>query len=255
MERTPLIVANWKMNKTVDESVGFVEEFLPQVSDVEDVDITLAPSLVSLTAVSQMLQGSRITLAAQNMHWEKSGAYTGEVSSIMLRDAGCRYVILGHSERRQYFGEGDGEVSRKVSAALREGIIPILCVGETLGERDYGKTFDTIGGQINGGLADVMLESGQELVLAYEPVWAIGTGKTAGSEDAQEVHSFARSQLAGIFENDIAESIRILYGGSVKPENVGDMMSMTDIDGALVGGASMEPDSFAGIVKAVTRNS
>jgi triosephosphate isomerase len=143
-------------------------------------------------------------------------------------------------------------VSRKVSAALREGIIPILCVGETLGERDYGKTFDTIEGQINGGLADVMLESGQELVLAYEPVWAIGTGKTAGSEDAQEVHSFARSQLAGIFENDIAESIRILYGGSVKPENVGDMMSMTDIDGALVGGASMEADSFAGIIRATS---
>jgi len=254
MDRRPLIVANWKMNKTVDESVGFVEEFMPLVSGVEDVDMALAPPFISLVPVSRALKRSRVELAAQNMHWEESGAFTGEVSPVMLRDAGCRYVILGHSERRQLFGEGDGEVSRKVLAAIREGIIPLFCVGETLGERDYGKTFDTVGEQINRGLADVMLESGQELVLAYEPVWAIGTGKTAGPEEAQEVHSFARSQLTGIFGNNIAESIRILYGGSVKPENAGSLMKMTDIDGALVGGASMEPDSFAGIIRAVTRN-
>ena len=251
MERRPFIVANWKMNKTVDESVGFVEEFIPLVSGVEDVDMALAPPFISLLPVSKALKGSSVALAAQNMHWEEAGAYTGEISPVMLRDAGCRYVILGHSERRQYFGEGDGEVSRKVLAALREGIIPVLCVGETLGERDYGKTFDTVGGQINGGLADVVLESGQELILAYEPVWAIGTGKTASPEEAQEVHSFARNQLSGIFGNNIAEYIRILYGGSVKPENAGVLMSMADIDGALVGGASMKADSFAGIINSV----
>jgi triosephosphate isomerase len=251
MERRPLIVANWKMNKTVAESVDFVEEFMPLVASVEAVDIALAPPFISLMPVSRALKGSRVELAAQNMHWEEAGAYTGEVSPVMLRESGCRYVILGHSERRQFFGEGDGEVSRKMLAALREGIIPILCVGETLGERDYGKTFDTIGGQLSGGLADVELESGKELVVAYEPVWAIGTGKTASPEEAQEVHSFARSQLAGIFGNSIAESVRILYGGSVKPENVDTLMTMVDIDGALVGGASMDPDSFAGIINAV----
>ena len=249
MGRRPFIVANWKMNKTVDESVGFVEKFLPLVSGVENVDIALAPPYISLMPVSRALQGSSVALAAQNMHWEEAGAFTGEISPGMLRDAGCRYVILGHSERRQYFGEGDGEVSRKVLAALQEGIVPVLCVGETLGERDYGRTFDTVGGQINGGLADVVLESGQDIVLAYEPVWAIGTGKTASPEEAQEVHSFARNQLSDIFGNNVAGSIRILYGGSVKPENAGVLMSMADIDGALVGGASMEPDSFAGIVR------
>jgi triosephosphate isomerase len=249
MERRPLIVANWKMNKTVDESVGFVEKLLPLISGVEDVDMALAPSFISLLPVSKALKESVVALAAQNMHWEEAGAYTGEISPVMLRDAGCRYVILGHSERRQYFGEGDGEVSRKVLAALQEGIVPVLCVGETLGERDYGKTFDTVGGQINGGLADVVLESGGELVLAYEPVWAIGTGKTASPEEAQEVHSFARNQLSDIFGKNIARAVRILYGGSVKPENAGVLMSMADIDGALVGGASMEPDSFAGIVR------
>lgn len=255
MDRRPLIVANWKMNKTVDESVDFVEDFVPQVLGLEDVDMALAPPFTSLMSVFRALKGSQVALSAQNMHWEESGAFTGEISPVMLKDAGCRYVILGHSERRQYFGEGDGELSRKVLTALREGIIPILCVGETLGERDYGKTFDTVGGQIYGGLADVVLETGQEIVLAYEPVWAIGTGKTAGSEEAQEVHSFARNQLAGIFGNNIAGSIRIIYGGSVKPENAGALMAMADIDGALVGGAGLEPDSLAGIVRAVTLDS
>jgi triosephosphate isomerase len=252
MERRPLIVANWKMNKTVDESVDFVEEFIPLVSGVGDVDMALAPPFLSLPPVAGALKGSMVTLAAQNMHWEGAGAFTGEISPVMLRDVGCRYVILGHSERRQFFGEGDGEVSRKVQAALQEGIVPILCVGETLGERDYGKTFDTVGTQLVGGLADVVLETGRELVLAYEPVWAIGTGKTASPEEAQEVHAFARNQLTSAFGNDIAGAIRILYGGSVKPENAGALMKMADLDGALVGGASLDPDSFAGIIKAVT---
>lgn len=254
MKRKPLIVANWKMNKTVDESVDFVEEFIPLASGSGEVEVVLAPPFVSLLPVYRALKGSPAAVAAQNMHWEEDGAYTGEISPVMLRDIGCRYVILGHSERRQFFGEGDGEVSRKVQAALREGIIPVVCVGETLGERDYGKTFDTVGGQIQGGLADVVLESGLEIVLAYEPVWAIGTGKTASPEEAQEVHSFARNHLAGLFGNKVAGSVRILYGGSVKPENISALMGMTDIDGALVGGASLQPESFAGIINAVIRD-
>lgn len=256
MERKPFIVANWKMNKTVDDSLDFIEQFLPLVSlEIGNVDVALAPPFVSLMAASVALEGSGVALAAQNMHWEEAGAYTGEISSLMLKHAGCRYVIIGHSERRQFFGEGDGEVARKVQAALGQGIIPILCVGETLGERDYGKTFDTVGGQISGGLTDAVVQSGRDLVLAYEPVWAIGTGKTASPEEAQEVHAFSRNQLAEIFGNQIADSIRILYGGSVKPENAWSLMSMADIDGALVGGASMEPESFAGIIKAVIRDS
>jgi triosephosphate isomerase len=251
MKRRPFIVANWKMNKTVDDSVDFIKEFLPLISDVEDVDMALAPAYISLRPVSKALEGSRVGLSAQNMHWEEGGAFTGEISAVMLRDADCQYVILGHSERRQYFGEGEGEISRKVLAALREGITPIVCVGETLGERDYGKTYDKVEGQIRGSLADVMLENGSELVLAYEPVWAIGTGKTATPEEAQDVHAFSRDQLAALFGNDRASQIRILYGGSVKADNAGSLMSMPDIDGALVGGASLNPESFAGIIKAV----
>ena len=251
MPRRPLIVANWKMNKTISESVGFVEEFLPMISETGEVDVALAPPFVSLVPVSGALEGSRVGVAAQNMHWEEAGAFTGEISAAMLKDAGCRYVIIGHSERRQFFGEGDGEVSRKVQTALHEEITPILCVGETLGERDYGKTFDTVGGQINGGLVDVVAGSGLEFVVAYEPVWAIGTGKTAGPEEAQEVHSFIRSQLSNLFGRPAADAVRILYGGSVKPDNAGALMEMPDIDGALVGGAGLEPGSFAGIIKAV----
>lgn len=253
MKRKPFIVANWKMNKTVGESLSFVKQFMPLISDAAGVDVAIAPSFVALTSVSTALEGTQVALAGQNMHWEEAGAYTGEISPEMLKDAGCRYVILGHSERRQFFGEGDGEVARKIQAAVSNDIIPVLCVGETLGERDYGKTFDTVGGQITGGLTDVAIESGMDLILAYEPVWAIGTGKTAGPEEAQEVHSFARNQLAGIYGNRVAESIRILYGGSVKPDNASALMSMADIDGALVGGASLEPASFAGIIAAVTR--
>lgn len=249
MGNKPLIVANWKMNKTVSESVDFVEEFLPLVSDVENVEMALAPPFISLMPLARALKGSRVALAAQNMHWEDAGAFTGEVSPVMLRDVGCRYVILGHSERRQFFGEGDGEVSRKVLAALREGITPIFCVGETLGEREYGKTFATIEGQVRGGLNDVVLDKGSELVLAYEPVWAIGTGKTASTEEAQEVHGFIRKILSDLFGGKVADSIRILYGGSVKPENAAALLAMPDIDGALVGGASMDPDSFSGIVR------
>ncbi len=250
MARTPLIVANWKMNKTIAESVDFVEEFLPLVSGVEEVETALAPPPTALAAVGKALEASRVALAAQNMHWEGSGAFTGEISPIMLRDIGCRLVIVGHSERRQLFGEGDGEVARKVTAAMREGITPIICVGETLGEREYGKTFEIVERQLRGGLEGTLVESGTDLVIAYEPVWAIGTGKTATPGEAQEVHGFIRGLMAGIVGSEVSQQIRLLYGGSVKPDNTPSLSAMEDIDGALVGGASLDPESFAGIVKA-----
>ncbi len=248
MGRTPFIVANWKMNKTVAEAVDFVEEFLPLLPAGLQVEVALAPPHTALMAVGKALEGSGVALAAQNMHWEEAGAFTGEVSPVMVRDLGCRHVIVGHSERRQFFGEGDGEVARKVTSALREGVTPILCVGETLGEREYGKTFETVERQLRGGLEGTVLESGLELTIAYEPVWAIGTGKTATPEEAQEVHHFIRGLLSSHFGAELSGRIRILYGGSVKPENAGALMSMNDIDGALVGGASLDPVSFAGIV-------
>ncbi|MDF1535097.1 MAG: triose-phosphate isomerase [bacterium] len=250
MARKPLIVANWKMNKTISESVDFVEEFLPLVSGVEDVDVAIAPPATALAALGKALSRSWVALAAQNMHWEGSGAFTGEISPVMLRDIGCRMVIVGHSERRQFFGEGDGEVARKIAAAMREGITPILCVGETLGEREYGKTFDVVERQLLGALDGTVVEGGADLVVAYEPVWAIGTGKTATQGEAQEVHGFIRGLMAGLVGKEVSDQIRVLYGGSVKPDNTSSLITMEDIDGALVGGAGLDPESFAGIVKA-----
>jgi triosephosphate isomerase len=250
MARRPLIAANWKMNKTISESVEFVQQFLPLVSGISEVDSAIAPPPTALAAVGKELSGSPTALSAQNMHWQESGAFTGEVSPVMLRDVGCTLVIVGHSERRQIFGEGDGEVAQKVSAALGEGITPILCVGETLGEREYGKTFEVIERQLLGGLEGTVVGSGAELVIAYEPVWAIGTGKTATPGEAQEVHGFIRGLMAGLVGEEVSNGIRILYGGSVKPDNCSSLMEMEDIDGALVGGASLDPESFAGIIKA-----
>jgi triosephosphate isomerase len=236
------------MNKTVDEAVDFVQEFLPMVKDQGGTRAVLAPPATSLYPVSRALKDSDVLLAAQNMHWEPDGAFTGEVSAVMLRDVGCGMVIIGHSERRQYFAEGDGEVASKVAAAIQEGIVPILCVGETLGERDYGKTFEVIERQVRGGLEGAVVEGGKDLVLAYEPVWAIGTGKTATPEEAQEVHAFIRGLLTNVLGAGRAGEIRILYGGSVKPGNVKALMAMNDINGALVGGASLQPESFAALV-------
>jgi triosephosphate isomerase len=250
MARRPLIAANWKMNKTILESVEFVQQFLPLVSEVTEVDSAIAPPPTALAAVGKALSGSPTALASQNMHWEISGAFTGEVSPVMLRDVGCTLAIIGHSERRQFFGEGDGEVARKVSAALGEGLTPILCVGETLGEREYGKTFEVVERQLLGGLEGTVVGHGAELVIAYEPVWAIGTGKTATPGEAQEVHGFIRGFMTGLVGEEVSGGIRILYGGSVKPDNCASLMEMEDIDGALVGGASLDPVSFAGIIKA-----
>jgi len=250
MARRPLIAANWKMNKTISESVEFVQQFLPLVSGSGEVDSAIAPPPTALAAVGKALNGSPTALAAQNMHWAVSGAFTGEISPVMLRDVGCTLAIIGHSERRQFFGEGDGEVARKVAAALGEGLTPILCVGETLGEREYGKTFEVVERQLLGGLEGTVVGSGAELVIAYEPVWAIGTGKTATPGEAQEVHGFIRGLMAGLVGEEVSDGIRILYGGSVKPDNCSSLMEMKDIDGALVGGASLDPENFAGIIKA-----
>lgn len=246
--RKPIIVGNWKMNCTIPEALELVKMLRLSVSEVRGREVVVAPSFVALSSVSRALVGSNMTMSAQNFHWEDKGAFTGEISAEMLLDAGCDYVIVGHSERRQLFSETDEMVNRKVVAALSAGLISIMCVGETLSEREKGETFSLIERQLTTGLKGVSIKDPQDIVIAYEPVWAIGTGKTATPGQAQEVHLFIRGILRKIF-NDVAEEIRILYGGSVKPENIDELMTESDIDGALVGGASLKADSFARIVK------
>ena len=247
--RTPVIAGNWKMYKTADEAGEFVREFLPLVRDAEGVEIVLAPPFPSLAAVAALTRGTGVGVASQNVHFAEEGAYTGEVSARMVREAGAGYAIVGHSERRQYFAETDELVNRKVRAALTEGIVPILCLGETLAERESGKTIEVVERQIRAGLAEVPASTAGKILVAYEPVWAIGTGKTATPDQAQEVHAFLRDTLKNIRGEEAGNSVRILYGGSVKPENIADLMGREDIDGALVGGASLKPSSFAKIVK------
>lgn len=245
--RRPVIAANWKMHKTTEETREFITQFVPLVEDVQDVEIVIAPPFTSLAVAAKFLKGSNIKLAAQNLFWEEKGAFTGEISAVMLKDVDCEYVIVGHSERRQYFGETDETVNKRIKAAHDAGLNVIMCVGETLEERESGKTFDVLKTQLVGGLKDI--QAHDMLVIAYEPVWAIGTGKTATPEQAQEAHQFIREQLAGIYGAQEAQKIRILYGGSVKPENVASLMAQQDVDGGLVGGASLKPESFAKIVK------
>jgi triosephosphate isomerase len=244
MTRRPFIAANWKMNKTVPEAMDFIYSFLPAVEKVKDADIVIASPFTSLFGIAERLVGTNVKLAAQNVFYEEKGAFTGEISPLMLVDVGCDYVIVGHSERRQYFGETDDIVNRKTRIAQKNGLQVIFCVGETLKEREAGKTYDIVRSQIVNGLREVDVK---RLVVAYEPVWAIGTGKTATPEQAQEVHAHIRKTLKEIFPGD-ADSIRILYGGSVTPENVDSLMACPDVDGALVGGASLKPDSFEKIV-------
>ncbi len=238
------IAANWKMNKTIGETREFLEAFLPMVKDAADVDIVVAPPFTALAAANDAMKGGNVQLCAQDLFWEEKGAYTGEVAPGMLVDAGCRHVIIGHSERRQYFSEDDFVVNRKIKAAKKAGLGVIFCVGESLEEREAGKTFDVIKLEVEAGLAEVDSEN---LVVAYEPIWAIGTGKTATVEQAQEVHAFIRKILANLYGNK-AEQVRILYGGSVTPENVDSLMACRDVNGALVGGASLKTDSFSRIV-------
>jgi triosephosphate isomerase len=246
--RRPLIAGNWKMYKTGAEAVEFARRFVPLVAGAGDRDIMIAPAFTALEAVAGALQGTPVALGAQHLHWETEGAFTGEISPRMLTAAGCRYVVIGHSERRQYFGETDESVNRRVRAALQAGLAPILCVGETEKERDAGETFSVLDKHVRNGLKNFVANELSALVIAYEPVWAIGTGKTATRTQAQEAHAFIRSLVSSLFTAELAGAVRLLYGGSVKPENISELMAMADIDGALVGGASLNPDSFAKIV-------
>ena len=247
--RTPLIAGNWKLFKTLSEATALVDELAPLVSDVDDVEIVVAPVFTALHAVAQAAEKTVVKVAAQDCYWEEEGAFTGEVSPKLLKDAGCSHVIIGHSERRQYFAETDETVNRKTKAALKTGLVVLVCVGETLAERESGSTFKVIETQVRGGLASIPAADLTKIVIAYEPVWAIGTGKTASDEQAQEVHAFIRSLIGQMYSASAAQALRILYGGSVKPENVKGLMAQTDIDGALVGGASLKAESFAGIVR------
>jgi len=247
--RKPIIAGNWKMNKTSKEAISLARGIKMKLTDLKGVEVVLCPPYTALSSVREVLKDSTIRLGAQDVHWEKAGAYTGEISCEMLLDFGCRYVIIGHSERRQYFGETNETVNRKVKAALSAGLIPIICVGERLEMRERGETEKVVEDDIRGAFRGVELKDGKEVVIAYEPVWAIGTGITAEPEQAQEVHQFIRKLLADLYGVEIAEGLRIQYGGSVKPENVRELMEEPDIDGTLVGGASLEVDSFVSIVR------
>ena len=248
----PFIAGNWKMNKTVAEALALVRDLRGMVSMVRDqVEIAVAPPFTALHPVAKAVEGSNIKLAAQNCHWEAKGAFTGEIAPEMAKEVGCAYVIVGHSERRQFFGETDETVNRRVKAVFKAGIKPIMCVGETLAERDAGKTLSVVERQVNGGLAGLSGEEAKSIVVAYEPVWAIGTGKVATTAQAQEVHASIRKLLASAFGPAIAAGIRIQYGGSVKPDNAAELLAQPDIDGALVGGASLKADDFAKIIRAV----
>jgi triosephosphate isomerase len=243
--RRPFIAANWKMHKTVSEAEEFLAAFMPEVKDTSDADIIIAPVFTALQAVARKIKGSNVTLSAQNVFYEEKGAYTGEIAPGMLKDVGCEHAIIGHSERRQYFGETDETVNKKIKAANAAGLGAIFCIGESLDEREAGNTNQVLEGQLNGGLKDVDLE---KVVIAYEPIWAIGTGVTATPEQAQDAHSFIRGHVASLYDKGKADAVRILYGGSVKPDNVDTLMARADIDGALVGGASLKPESFARLV-------
>ncbi|MBM7853641.1 triosephosphate isomerase [Desulfohalotomaculum tongense] len=245
--RRLIIAGNWKMHKTVQQAVDFTKE-LASLAAGAGVEIVLCPPFTALHGVAEAARGTNIALGAQDVYWEDEGAFTGEISAPMLKEVGCQYVIVGHSERRRYFGETDETVNKKVKAVFKHGMTPVVCVGETLPEREAGRTEQVVRAQTEAALKGLDAEKVAGLVIAYEPVWAIGTGKTASAEDAQQVIAYIRGvirELAG----DSADKVRIQYGGSVKPENAAGLMSQPDIDGALVGGASLKPDSFAGIIK------
>jgi len=246
--RTPLIAGNWKMYKTSSEARETAARLVELVADVNDVETMIAPTFTALESVAGVTKDSRVFLGAQDLFWEKEGAYTGQISADMLVDVGCRYVIIGHSERRQYFGETDETVNKKIKAAIAAGLKPVVCVGETEAERESGQTFSVLDKQLKLGLKGYFVEDLSDLVIAYEPVWAIGTGKTATEKQAQEAHQYIRSLVQELFGDAFSGTMRILYGGSVKPANIAGLMAMADIDGALVGGASLDPESFSQII-------
>jgi triosephosphate isomerase len=246
--RTPFIAGNWKMFKTVGEASAFVTDLRAAVKDVSGVQIVVGPPFTAVHAAAQAARGSNIEVSAQDLHWEKQGAFTGEISATMIKEAGATYVIIGHSERRQLFGETDAIVNRKVTSAIAQGLTPIMCIGETLEERERNETLAILDRQIKNGLDGVTPEQVAALVIAYEPVWAIGTGRNATSAQAGEAHAHIRMRLRQWFGGDAAERCRVIYGGSVKPDNIRELIGEPDVDGALVGGASLDVKSFADIV-------
>ena len=247
--RTKIVAGNWKMNKTASEAAALIAGIKKEIAGFDKVEAVVCPPFTDLKDAAAACAGSNVALGAQNVHWEASGAFTGEISAAMLKDLGVKYVIVGHSERRQYFGETDETVNKRTKAALAAGLIPIVCVGETLAERDGGKMESVVVRQTKQGLADLGADLAK-VVIAYEPVWAIGTGRTATPAQAQEVHALIRRTLAEIAGGDLANKIRIQYGGSMKPENAKELMSQPDIDGGLIGGAALKAESFAAIIKA-----
>lgn len=246
--RKPLIAANWKMNNTVSESVSLIKKLRLSLRKIKNRDIVVCPPFTSLKPVYDEIKSSNIKLGAQNMHYGEKGAFTGEISPIMLKDSGCEYVILGHSERRQYFNENDELINKKIKAALQHNLKPILCIGETSEERNQNKTKAKVKIQLEGCLENISKDDALKITIAYEPIWAIGTGVNATPEQAEDVHAFIRELLSKKYNNDAAKKIRILYGGSVKPDNIKSLMEEKDIDGALVGGASLNAESFTKIV-------
>ena len=248
MTRTPVLAANWKMHKTIKEAVNFTEAFLPKVATTTNAQIVIAPPFTALAAVSSVCNGTNVVTAGQNMHQESHGAFTGELSASMLKEAGASHVIIGHSERRHLYGETDAGVNQKIQASLNAGLVPIVCIGETLEQREREQTHSILATQLTEGLTEISEELVANLIVAYEPVWAIGTGHTASPEQAQDAHRHIRKHLAKLTNSEIADQCRLLYGGSVKPTNAGELAAQTDVDGALVGGASLDPESFADIV-------
>lgn len=247
--RRPIIAGNWKMHNTSSQGIALVQELAKLTADAKDVDIVVCPTFTTLAAVATALKDTNIHLGAQNMHFEKKGAFTGEITAEMLKDVCCEYVIIGHSERRQYFAETDVTVNKKTKAALEANLVPIVCVGESLEEREAGTTETVVGAQVRAGLEGLTNEQAATVVVAYEPIWAIGTGRTASADDANAVCAFVRRTLADMFGQETADKIRVQYGGSVKADNIAELMSKSDIDGALVGGASLDALGFSKIVK------
>ena len=246
--RTPFVAANWKMHKTVAEAVQYAQTLRNRLEPIDGVEVALAPPFTALHALRTALDNAPIHVAGQDLYWETQGAFTGQVSAAMLTDAGASHVIIGHSERRHIFGETDDHVAKKVAAAVKAGLTPIVCVGETLEQRDSNETLTVLDRQITGAFHEVSADQAQNAIVAYEPVWAIGTGRNATPEQAQVAHAHLRSRIAAIFGSELATACRVIYGGSVKPANAAALSSQPDVDGSLVGGAGLDPDSFAEIV-------
>lgn len=247
--RRPFIAANWKMHKTCQQADRFLNDFLPRISDIKDVDVAISPPYTALSTVSKKIETNSVLLCAQNMHYKKEGAFTGEVSPLMIKEVGCEYVIVGHSERREFFCESDQIVNEKIRIALENGLHPIVCVGETQQQREKGRTKNVLTKQTRIGLKDLDRQQAKKITVAYEPIWAIGTGESASPSDARDGCSFVRSQLEKLFGNEVSETIRIQYGGSIKPHNTVELLNQEDIDGGLVGSASLKPDSFSKIIQ------